>query len=759
MKPSEPSATPAAVPSKPPATPPAPKPRAEFADGLTLEEFRGLATCTCFDPHRLLGSHPGKWEGVSGVVVRAWHPHAKAIAVVRAGKKEAMKPLGIDGLFGLFIPAATLPLEYTLFYEFAEGTWETHDAYSFLPTLGELDLYLHGEGNHYRAWEKFGARLVEQAGVKGVAFSVWAPSAKRVSVIGDFNGWDGHIHYMRSMGGSGVWELFLPGIGVGERYKYEILTQDGHLRVKADPYTYGFDIRPSTHSKVVDLNTYQWNDHEYMAAIPERNHLESPMSIYEVHLGSWMRVPEEGNRWLNYRELAHRLVPHMQALGFTHVELMPVAEHPFDGSWGYQVTGYYAPTSRFGTPEDFKYFVDYMHRNGFGVVVDWVPAHFPKDDFALRWFDGTALYEHLDPRKGEHKDWGTLIFNYGRPEVKTFLLSNALFWLDHYHVDALRVDAVASMLYLDYSRQAGEWEPNIYGGNENLEAIALLRQLNEVVHGQYPGRFTVAEESTSFTGVSRPTYLGGLGFTFKWNMGWMNDTLRYFSHNPIYRQYHQNDLTFALIYQYTENFILPFSHDEVVHGKGSMLSKMPGDDWQKFANLRLLLAYMYAHPGKKLIFQGAEWGQWAEWDYSRSADWDQLTHPPHAGILECLKSLGQMYRNNSEFWRWDNEPRGFRWIDFTDHASSVLSYSRFGPDGHTICIFNFTPVARPSYRIGLPTPGPYREVFNSDSALYWGSNSGNGAGINVDHIPMHGQTHSADLCLPPLGAVFLKHGK
>lgn len=732
----------------------------ELADGVTLGEFYELTNCVCHQPHRLLGCHKAKHDGKEGLIVRGWHPDAvRCELVLGSGEKPVeMKPLQVPGLFGIWLPGQAFPLHYSFRFRFPSGTtWETEDAYRFLPSVGELDLWLHSEGNYLRAYEKFGAHLTEMDGVRGVAFCVWAPNARRISVIGSFNWWDGRVNPMRSMGGSGIWELFVPGADDGAGYKFEILTQDGHLRYKADPYSFGFDLRPSSHSKVVDMKRYQWNDEEYLQSLPEKDHLRGPMAAYEVHLGSWMRVPEEGNRWLTYRELAHRLVPHLHRYGFTHIELLPIAEHPFDGSWGYQVTGYYAPTSRFGTPDDFKYFVDYMHQNGIGVIVDWVPAHFPRDDFALRWFDGTALYEHGDPRRGEHKDWGTLIFDYGRPEVKNFLLSNALFWLDEYHIDGLRVDAVASMIYLDYSREAGEWVPNVHGGNENLEAIALLRQMNEIVHGQFPGRFTVAEESTSFQGVSRPTYAGGLGFTFKWNMGWMNDTLRYFSRDPIFRKYHQNDLTFALIYQYTENFVLPFSHDEVVHGKGSLLGRMPGDWWQKFANLRLLYSYMYAHPGKKLLFMGAEFGQLSEWAYDRSLDWHAASEPMHRGIENCLATLGWIYRENREFWLFDNEPVGFRWIDISDAESSVLSFARFGPEGHVICCFNLTPMPRLGYRVGAPASGRYREIFNSDATEYGGGNIGNYGEVFTQDIDWHGQAHSIHMNIPPLGAVFLKY--
>ena len=733
--------------------------RAELGDGVSPDEFNALLHCTCYNPHRLLGAHRATWQGKSGIVIRAWHPDAVRVEIFIERKREArqLERLHLNGLFGIFIPDATFPIHYKLKYYFAAGdSWTTADPYHFEPSVSDLDLWLHGEGNHLHAYRKLGAQMITFNGVEGVSFCVWAPSAKRVSIIGDFNRWDGRVNPMRSMGNSGMWELFVPGVKADTGYKFEILTQDEHLRYKADPYAFAFDLRPSTHSKVADQVIHHWRDAEYMERLRERHYLSEPMAVYEVHLGSWMRVPEEGNRWLNYRELATRLVPHAKRYHFTHIELLPVSEHPFDGSWGYQVTGYYAPTSRFGTPDDFKFFVDYCHQHGIGVILDWVPAHFPKDDFALRWFDGTALYEHADPRKGEHKDWGTLIFNYGRNEVKNFLLSNALYWLDHFHIDGLRVDAVASMLYLDYSRKPGEWEPNKFGGNENLEAIAFLRQLNEVVHAEYPGRFTVAEESTAFQGVSRPTSQGGLGFTFKWNMGWMNDTLKYFEKDPIHRRFHQDDLTFALVYQYTENFVLPFSHDEVVHGKGSMLAKMPGDEWQQFANLRLLYSYMYAHPGKKLLFMGAEFAQRSEWNFDRSLDWHQASHPMHKGIERCLESLGRIYRQCREFWIFDNEPIGFRWIDFKDHDASIMSYVRQGPEGHIVCVFNFTPVPRLGYRVGTPAGGDYDEIYNSDATEFGGSGVGNYGRVMAQDVPWHGCKFSAHVNIPPLGAVFFR---
>ncbi|CAN5179825.1 1,4-alpha-glucan branching protein GlgB [soil metagenome] len=746
------------IPAKPVASPPAVD-WPELADGVQLSEFDTLIHCTCYDPHRLLGCHPATVNGRAGLIVRAWHPDAEKVELIVESHqlRVPLRALPKHGVFGIWLEGFAFPFSYKLRFSFANAAdWTTPDPYAFMPSLSDLDIYLHSEGNHYRAYRKFGAQVREVDGAKGVSFCVWAPAAKRVSVIGEFNNWDGRLNPMRSMGGSGVWELFIPGVVHGMGYKYEILTQDRNLRYKADPYSFGFDLRPSTHSKVIDLSLHEWADADYMAELSHRRHLDEPMAVYEVHLGSWMRLPDEGNRWLTYRELAATLIPHVQKYNFTHIELLPIAEHPFDGSWGYQVTGYYAVTSRFGSPEDFKFFVDECHRHGIGVIVDWVPAHFPRDDFALRRFDGSALYEYEDPRRGEHKDWGTLIFNYGRPEVKNFLLSNALFWLDEYHIDGLRVDAVASMLYLDYSREAGQWIPNEFGGNENLEAIAFLRQLNEVVHAEYPGRFTLAEESTSFPGVSKPTYSGGLGFTFKWNMGWMNDTLRYFAKDPLFRKFHQNDLTFALIYQYTENFMLPMSHDEVVHGKGSLVAKMPGDWWQKFANLRLLYAYMYAHPGKKLLFMGAEFGQYGEWQYDRSLDWHQAGEKLNKGIEHCLAALGAAYRNNREFWIFDNDPIGFRWITADDSDSSIISFLRQGPEGVVICVFNFTPVPRFGYLVGVPKPGRYDEIFNSDAEEFGGGNVGNYGQTWSQDTPWHGQSDSLHINVPPLGAVFLK---
>jgi 1,4-alpha-glucan branching enzyme len=558
------------------------------------------------------------------------------------------------------------------------------------------------------------------------------------------------------MGGSGIWELFVPGVDVGTLYKYEIKTGEGELRIKADPFAFAMEMRPATASVVWNLKTYQWQDDSWMENRTQRNLLQEPMAIYEVHLASWMRVTGEDNRWLTYRELAPKLIDHVKRFGFTHIELMPVAEYPFDGSWGYQVTGYFAPTSRFGSPDEFKHFVDMFHQEGIGVIIDWVPAHFPKDDFSLKMFDGTALYEHVDPRQAEHAEWGTLVFNFGRHEVRNFLLANALFWLDVYHIDGLRVDAVASLLYLDYGKKDGEWIPNRYGGNENLEAVDFLRALNKEVYGQFPGCFTVAEESTDWSGVTSPAHLGGLGFGFKWDMGWMHDTLLYFSKEPVHRKYHHNDLTFSMMYAYSENFVLPFSHDEVVHGKGSLLRKMPGDEWQKLANLRTLLGYMYTHPGKKLLFMGTELAPWDEWYHEKELDWHLQSDPMRQGFQQFLVDLGKLYADNEALWALDPFPEGFQWIDCNDAASSVVSYVRYGKERHLVCVINLTPVPRENYRTGVPGTDHYVERINSDSAYYGGSNVGNEGYLEVEGIPLHGFSHSLSLTLPPLSCLILE---
>jgi len=624
--------------------------------------------------------------------------------------------------------------------------------------LTDDDLYLFNEGSWLRAYEKLGAHPVQSGDERGVYFAVWAPNARSVSVIGDFNGWTPDRHPLQPRGSSGIWEGFVPGLDVGTLYKYHIRSHyHGYQVQKADPYGFFHETPPRTASIVWDLD-YQWGDQEWMAARRARNAFDAPISIYEVHLGSWMRVPEEGNRWLTYRELAPRLAEHVTRLGFTHVEFLPVMEHPFYGSWGYQITGYFAPTSRYGTPQDFMYLIDYLHQHGIGVILDWVPSHFPNDEHGLIYFDGTHLYEHADPRKGFHPDWRSAIFNYGRNEVRTFLLSSALFWLDRYHADGLRVDAVASMLYLDYSRGPGEWIPNEYGGRENLEAIAFLRRLNEEVYRHYPDVHTIAEESTAWPMVSRPTYVGGLGFGMKWDMGWMHDTLFYMSRDPIYRKYHHGQLTFRMIYAFNENFVLPLSHDEVVHGKGSLLAKMPGDDWQKFANLRVLYGYQYTQPGKKLLFMGAEIGQWREWNHESSLDWHLLAYEPHQGIERWLEDLNRLVREEPALHELDFHPDGFQWIDCNDAENSVLSYLRLAktPGQELLVCCNFTPVPRQNYRVGAPRGGFWREILNSDAGEYGGSGWGNLGGVEAVPIPWHGRPYSLNLTLPPLAIIVLK---
>ena len=710
------------------------------------------------DPHSLLGAHPTSSAGRDGVVIRAFHPDAVGAECLIHGHAVPMQGLG-GGLFASFLEGVAIPTPYRLRFRFADGaSWERDDPYRFLPTVGDTDRYLFGEGTHRRLWEVLGAHPRKVDGIEGTAFAVWAPNAKRVSLVGDFNAWDGRLLPMRSLGASGIWELFVPGVGPGALYKYELKTQEGALRVKTDPYAFEMEHPPATASRVHQCR-HTWNDETWMRERASKDLLREPISIYELHLGSWARVPEEDHRSLTYREIAPRLVEHCKRFGFTHVELMPIAEHPFYPSWGYQVTGYYAPTARYGAPDDFRWFVDYCHQHGIGVIVDWVPAHFPKDDFALRRFDGTALYEHEDWRRGEHPDWGTLIFNYGRKEVKNFLIANALFWLHEYHVDGLRVDAVASMLYLDYSRKEGEWIPNAFGGRENLEAIDFLRHFNNVVKEEVPGAMTVAEESTSWGGVSRPASEGGLGFTFKWNMGWMHDTLQYFSKEPVHRKYHQNDLTFSMLYEFTEHFINSISHDEVVHGKGALFSKMPGDPWQKFANLRLLLAYQYTRPGKQLVFMGTELAQEREWDVTSSLDWHLLEDPQRQALQRYMAELGKLYKDLPPLWRADPNPESFSWIDCSDWESSIMSYVRRDGDEHVLVVLNFTPVPRENYRIGAPRPGRYLERLSTNDPQFGGSDYPTQKLIDTDPIFMHNRAQSLNLNLPPLGALILvPHG-
>ncbi|GAB6192829.1 1,4-alpha-glucan branching protein GlgB [Desulfocastanea catecholica] len=625
--------------------------------------------------------------------------------------------------------------------------------------LSDFDQYLIGEGSHERTYEKMGAHLVEMNGEKGVHFAVWAPNAREVYLMGDFNGWHGASHLLASSN-SGIWTLFVPGLEEFTVYKYRVVSQAGESFEKADPYGFAMELRPNTASVVADLDRYQWSDADWLKRRASQQALDRPISIYEVHLSSWRRVPDEkwGSRYLNYRELADQLIPYVVEMGYTHLELLPITEYPFDASWGYQVLGFYAPTSRFGTPEELMYFIDQCHRHGLAVILDWVPAHFPKDGAGLNFFDGTHLYAHTDPRQGEHQDWGTMIFNYGRNEVRAFLISNALFWIDKYHFDGLRVDAVASMLYLDYSRQEGQWLPNRYGGRENLEAISFLRKMNEVVHGVFPGVLTMAEESTSWPMVSRPTYTGGLGFSLKWNMGWMHDTLGYMRKDPIHRKYHQNDMTFGLLYAFNENFILPLSHDEVVHGKGSLLNKMAGDEWQKFANLRAYYGFMWAHPGKKLMFMGCEFGQWQEWNFDSSLEWAALQAPNHLGLQRTVQDLNKLYQNEPALHENDFTESGFQWIDANDTDNSVLSFMRKAKSSNAflVIVSNFTPVPWHGYRIGVPEPGYYQEIFNSDSDYYWGSNVGNNGGQATEPISVHGHPQSLSLVLPPLATVMFK---
>ncbi len=624
--------------------------------------------------------------------------------------------------------------------------------------LSEDDIYLFNQGTHYRLYDKFGAQPVTIDGVPGTYFAVWAPNAEYVAVIGDWNNWDAGANPLRQRGFSGVWEGFIPHVGKGMRYKFHIASRYyGYREDKTDPFGSYFEVAPQTAAIVWDRN-YTWSDQQWMSERGRRHRFDAPISIYEVHLGSWRRKPEEDNRPLNYRELAHELAEHVKECGFTHVELLPVTEHPFYGSWGYQSTGMFAPTSRYGTPQDFMYFVDYLHQNGIGVILDWVPSHFPTDGHGLAYFDGTHLYEHADPRKGYHPDWGSYIYNYGRNEVRSFLISSALCWLDKFHIDGLRVDAVASMLYLDYSRRPGEWIPNEYGGNENLEAISFLRELNTQIYKYYPDVQTFAEESTAWPMVSRPVYVGGLGFGFKWDMGWMHDTLQYFRRDPIYRRFHHNELTFRGLYMFSENYVLPLSHDEVVHGKGSLLDKMAGDVWQKFANLRLLYSYMFAQPGKKLLFMGGEFGQWREWSHDTSLDWHLMMFPSHQGVQRLISDLNRLYRTEPALHELDCDPRGFEWVDANDADSSVYSFLRKSRAGeHILIVLNATPVVREDYRIGVPFGGWWRELLNSDSEYYWGSGQGNAGGVMAEAVPSHGREFSLRLRLPPLGALFLKH--
>ena len=703
------------------------------------------------NPHEVLGAHS---TGDGRTVVRTLRPEASAVALRVGRTSTPMQRIHDDGVFAVVVDGD--PSDYRLEVTYGEDNNSSivDDPYRWLPTLGDVDLHLIGEGRHEDLWQVLGAHVrtydTPSGPVSGTSFAVWAPNARGVRVIGDFDYWSGRALPMRSLGSSGVWELFVPGVGDGCKYKFHILGADSVWRDKADPMAFATEAPPNTAS-VVFTSTYEWHDTDWMTKRADTAWHASPISIYEVHLGSW-------RAGLTYRQLATELVEYVQELGFTHVEFLPVAEHPYAPSWGYQVTGYYAPTARFGSPDDLRYLIDSLHQAGIGVIVDWVPAHFPKDAFALARFDGTALYEHADPRRGEQRDWGTYVFDFGRREVRNFLVANAIFWLQEFHVDGLRVDAVASMLYLDYSREAGDWLPNKYGGRENLEAVSFLQEMNATAYRRVPGAVTIAEESTSWPGVTRPTHLGGLGFGFKWNMGWMNDSLRYIEHPPIYRQYHHSEMTFSMVYAYSENFILPISHDEVVHGKGSLIEKMPGDRWQQMANVRTFLAYMWAHPGKQLLFMGSEWAQSQEWTESHSLEWWLLEFSEHRGVQRVVADLNRIYKDNPALYSQDTSPAGFHWIDANDSAGNIFSFVRFGVDGSAVAVIsNFSPMPQMTYRIGLPRPGRWEEILNTDAADYGGSGVGNYGGVDAADEPYHGQGASTTISVPPLGTVYLRY--
>jgi 1,4-alpha-glucan branching enzyme len=734
--------------------------------GLPPDELNSFLSGTHSDPFRILGPH----RRGDDLVIRVFRPDAEKIDIVLAAAPKAFgggeqdrqsavaaEKVHRDGFFCAAVPGATRDLDYRVQITKWDGSKESAaDPYQYGPIMGEIDLHLFAEGQHWQLYEKFGAHLRKIGKERGVYFAVWAPNAQRVSVVGDFNGWDGRVNPMRRLLGSGVWELFLPGLKESAHYKFEIRAQSGALLLKSDPFAFFNQHGISTASLVYDLSRYHWSDDAWMESRPKRDWPKSAINIYEVHLGSWRRHAKE-DRFLSYLELTETLIPYVLEMGYTHIELLPIAEHPFEGSWGYQVTNYYAPTSRFGTPDELRHFIDKCHQVGIGVIMDWVPAHFPKDAHALAEFDGTDLYEHMDPRQGEHQDWGTLIFNYGRNEVRNFLIANALFWLDKYHIDGLRVDAVASMLYLDYSRKAGQWIPNVFGGRENLDAIHFLKRCNEVCYERFPGVMTIAEESTSWPGVSRPTYLGGLGFGFKWNMGWMHDFLEYMSLDSIYRRFHHGNITFSLLYAFQEHFILVLSHDEVVHGKRSLLSKMPGDEWQKFANLRMFYAWMCGQPGKKLLFMGSEFGQWHEWNHDTSLDWNLLDLPRHDGLRRLVQHLNFTYKNEPALWEMDDSYEGFEWIDFHDADNSVVSFLRKSSAGEIIVfIVNATPVVRHNYRLGVPHAGSYREIINSDADTYGGSNVGNYGGVQSEDRQWMGREHSILIHLPPLATLAFK---
>ena len=721
--------------------------RRSRADAALREQAQLLSAGRHPDPPSFLGRH----AAAGRIELRVFSPHARALSV--SGGPELERISGTD-LFVWQGEASRVPERYELAWTDDAGVaHRRHDAYAFPPQVGEFERQVFGEGHHWHAYRFLGANPRCVDGVDGTLFATWAPGAQRVSVVGDFNRWDGRCHALRRHAG-GIWELFLPGVGAGAHYKFEILGRDGQLRLKSDPYGRKFQSPPETASLVEGPAAHAWQDGGWLEARRRRDWLHAPMSIYEVHLGSWRRAPDGRPR--NYRDVARELVPYAVDLGFTHVELLPVSEHPFEASWGYQTLGNFAPASRQGAPDDFRAFVDHCHRHDLGVILDWVPAHFPRDAHGLVWFDGGPLYEYGDPRRGEHPDWATLIYDYGRPEVRNYLLASAMHWLEEHHVDGLRVDAVASMLYLDYSRKPGEWLPNRHGGRENLEAIEFLRELNHVVHDRHPGALVIAEESTSWPLVTRPTYAGGLGFSMKWNLGWMHDTLDYFRHDPVHRRHHHDRLTFSELYAWSENFVLPLSHDEVVHGKGSLLGKMPGDDWQRFANLRLLLSYQWTHPGKKLLFMGQEFGQRSEWSHERGPDWAALDDTRHAGVQRLVRDLNRVYRGEPALHRHDFDAEGFAWIDCEDRERSVVSFLRRAGDAFVVVVLNFTPVVRAGYRVGVPAAGGYRELLNSDAAAYGGSNVGNAGLVRAEHVPHDGHAQSLALTLPPLAALVLR---
>ena len=728
---------------------------------VSIHDIYKIINLNHSDPHSILGMHKVDMQnGRSFMAVRVFIPGASEILVYSLSTKKlvaALSKIHQDGFFEGICPGATEWFPYYLKIKTENGNvWETPDPYEFSPSISEYDRYLFCAGNHYNVYDMMGSHPMEKDGVQGVSFTVWAPSAKSVSLIGSFNDWDGRRHQMRLLPNCGIWEIFMPNLQEGDIYKFEIRTQTGDTLIKTDPYGNYFELRPNTAAVVWDINKYQWSDKKWMEH--RSLGLDKPMNIYEVHAGSWAHIVEDGyTRPMTYRELASKLIPYLKEMSYTHVELLPITEYPFDGSWGYQVTGYYAPTSRYGTPEDLMYFIDKCHKNGIGVILDWVPAHFPKDAFSLGRFDGTALYEHLDPRQGEHPDWGTYIYNYGRKEVQNFLIGSALFWIEKYHADGLRVDAVASMLYLDYGKSEGGWVPNYVGGRENLEAVEFLKHLNSIISKKYHSVHMIAEESTSWPKISASPEDGGLGFTLKWNMGWMNDILEYIKTDPLFRKYHHNNITFSMIYAYSEKFVLVFSHDEVVHMKGSLIGKMPGDIWQKFANLRVLLGYMMTHPGKKLLFMGGEFGQFAEWNETRSLDWHLLQYDNHRMLQDYVKNLNKLYTEEPALWELDFSPEGFSWTECNDAEKSVITYTRRSSSGEKLlCAVNFTPETYDSFKIGVDEAGIYQEIFNSDNEAFGGSGKTNPENSAAEAIPWNFKPHSINITLPPLGIAIFK---